>query len=339
MQSAIDIWSANFASTVPITVDATWGRSAVYGILGSARPGNYFNNFVNAPDPTLWYPSALANALAGRDLDKNNSEIIIQVNSLAPWDTRNDGTPSASEYDLKSVFIHEIGHGLGFLSTDSYDQFFGYGSLDQPTPFDAYLQLDDGRRLSDLTSPSQELGKALTNNLSWSGPKGIAANGGIKPKLYTPSRYQSGSSVSHLDEATFATSGLNSIMTPNLDAGEVFTGPGPLLLAMMEDMRNKPPAGIAVGLPNPVQNLNVLVSDASAIITFDLPTNVRTAQVKNYVIKNLRTGATISANSSPYIAKGLKNGTSYTFAVTAVNENGSSDPVTSDPIKIGRAHV
>ena len=60
MQSAIDIWSANFASTVPITVDATWGRSAVYGLLGSARPGNYFNNFVNAPDPTLWYPSALS---------------------------------------------------------------------------------------------------------------------------------------------------------------------------------------------------------------------------------------------------------------------------------------
>ena len=332
MQSAIDIWSANFSSSVPITVDATWGRSAVYGLLGSARPGNYFNNFVNAPDPTLWYPSALANALAGRDLDKNNSEIIIQVNSLAPWDTRNDGTPSASEYDLKSVFIHELGHGLGFLSTDSYDQFFGYGSLEQPTPFDAYLQLDDGRRLSDLTSPSQELGKALTNNLSWSGPNGVAANGGVKPKLYTPSRYQNGSSVSHLDEATFASSGVNSVMTPNLDAGEVFTGPGPLLLAMMEDMRNKPPAGIAVGIPNPVRNLNVLVSDSSAIITFDLPANVRAAQVKNYVIKNLKTGSSTSASSSPFIAKGLKNGTSYTFSVTAVNENGSSDPVTSDAI-------
>ena len=121
-------------------------------------------------------------------------------------------------------------------------------------------------------------------------------------------------------------------MTPNLDAGEVFTGPGPLLLAMMEDMRNKPPAGIAVGIPNPVRNLNVLVSDSSAIITFDLPANVRAAQVKNYVIKNLKTGSSTSASSSPFIAKGLKNGTSYTFSVTAVNENGSSDPVTSDAI-------
>lgn len=332
IQAAVDVWAANFESSVPIKVEATWGRSAVYGLLGSARPGNYFNNFVNAPDATLWYPSALANALAGRDLDKNNAEIIIQVNSSAPWDTRNDGKPSPSEYDLQSVFIHEIGHGLGFLSTDSYDPFFGFGSIDQPTPFDAYLQLDDGRRLSDLPSPSLELGLALKNNLSWSGAKGIAANGGIKPKIYTPTRYESGSSVSHLDEATFSKAGANSIMTPNLDAGEVFRDPGPLLLAMMDDMRNKPPAGIAVGLPGPVRNLQVLVGDSSAIITFDVPANVRSSQVTSYSIKNLKTGASTFASSSPFIFKGLKNGTSYTFSVAAINNNGTSDVVTSDPV-------
>ena len=332
IQAAVDVWAANFESSVPIKVDATWGRSQVYGLLGSARPGNYFNNFVNAPDPTLWYPSALANALAGRDLDKNNPEIVIQVNSAAPWDTRNDGKPSLSEYDLQSVFIHEIGHGLGFLSTDSYDPFFGFGSIDQPTPFDAYLQLEDGRRLSDLPSPSIELGRALTNTLVWSGSKGIAANGGVKPKIYTPSRYANGSSVSHLDESTFANSGLNSVMTPNLDAGEVFREPGPLLLGIMEDMRNKPPAGIAVGIPNVVRNLQVLVGDSSAIITFDPPTNVRSAQVTSYAIKNIKSGVTTYANTSPFIVTGLKNGNSYTFSVSAINNNGASDLVTTEPV-------
>ena len=332
IQAAVDVWAANFESSVPIKVDATWGRSQVYGLLGSARPGNYFNNFVNAPDPTLWYPSALANALAGRDLDKNNPEIVIQVNSAAPWDTRNDGKPSLSEYDLQSVFIHEIGHGLGFLSTDSYDPFFGFGSIDQPTPFDAYLQLEDGRRLSDLPSPSIELGRALTNTLVWSGAKGIAANGGVKPKIYTPSRYANGSSVSHLDESTFANSGLNSVMTPNLDAGEVFREPGSLLLGMMEDMRNKPPAGIAVGIPNVVRNLQVLVGDSSAIITFDPPTNVRSAQVTSYAIKNIKSGVTTYANTSPFIVTGLKNGNSYTFSVSAINNNGASDLVTTEPV-------
>ena len=332
IQAAVDVWSANFQSSVPIKVEATWGRSQVYGLLGSARPGNYFNNFINAPDATLWYPSALANALAGRDLDKSNPEIVIQVNSAAAWDTRNDGKPSGSEYDLQSVFIHEIGHGLGFLSTDSYDPFFGYGSIDQPTPFDAYLQLTDGRRLSDLPSPSVELGRALTSTLLWSGAKGIAANGGVKPKIYTPSRYESGSSVSHLDEATFASAGINSVMTPSLDAGEVFREPGSLLLAMMEDMRNKPPAGIAVGVPSVVRNLQVLIGDSSAIITFDPPTNVRSAQVTSYAIKNLKSGTTTYANTSPFTVTGLKNGTSYTFAVSAINSNGTSDVVTTEAV-------
>lgn len=332
IQAAVDVWAANFQSAVPIKVEATWGRSNVYGLLGSARPGNYFNNFVNAPDVTLWYPSALANALAGRDLDKNNPEIVIQVNSAAAWNTRNDGRPTGSEYDLQSVFIHELGHGLGFLSTDSYDPFFGYGSIEQPTPYDAYLQLDDGRRLSDLPSPSIELGKALTGTLMWSGAKGIAANGGVKPRIYTPSRYENGSSVSHIDEFTFASSGINSLMTPSLDAGEVFRSPGPLLLAMMEDMRIKPPAGIAIGIPNPVRNLQVLVGDSSAIVTFDPPTNVRSAQVTSYAITNSKTGLTTFANTSPFKVSGLKNGTSYTFSVAAINNNGLSNPVNSEPI-------
>ncbi len=68
VQASIDIWSANFKSSVVISVDASWGRSSSWGVLGSARPGSFFSAFTGAPDPSLWYPSALANALAGKDL-------------------------------------------------------------------------------------------------------------------------------------------------------------------------------------------------------------------------------------------------------------------------------
>ncbi|MDP5051260.1 MAG: hypothetical protein NWP62_00010, partial [Candidatus Planktophila sp.] len=189
VQAAVDIWAANFKSNVVITVDASWGRSSSWGVLGSARPGSFFSAFSGAPDPSLWYASALANSLAGRDLDKANPEMIIQVNSEAQWNSRGDGLPSSSEYDLRSVFLHEMAHGLGFLSNDAYDPFFGLGSLDQPTPFDAYLQTSDGRRLADLPTPSVELGVALTSSLVWSGANAINANGGVKPKMYTPARY------------------------------------------------------------------------------------------------------------------------------------------------------
>jgi len=332
VQAAVDVWAANFSSTVTINVDASWGRSSSWGILGSARPTNFYSGFAGAPDPSLWYTSALANALAGKDLDKANPEMIIQVNSSAAWNTRGDGMPGNNEYDLESVFLHEIAHGLGFLSNDAYDSYYGIASLDQPTPFDAYAQTTDGRRLADLPSPSLELGKALTSELVWSGSLGIKANGGIKPKLYTPSRYQSGSSTSHLDEATFSKTGLDSVMTPNLDPGEIFKEPGPLLLAMMEDMRNKPPAGVATGLPESPRNVQAFIGDSSVLVSFDPPVNIRTAQVSEYVVKNLKTGVEKKALSSPVVIAGLKNGLSYSFSVVAKNSLGISEASSSKAV-------
>ncbi len=332
VQASIDVWSANFKSSVVISVDASWGRSSSWGVLGSARPGSFFSGFPGAPDASLWYPSALANALAGRDLDKKNPEIVIQVNSAASWNSRGDGVPSGNEYDLQSVFLHELGHGLGFLSNDAYDPFFGIGSLDQPTPFDAYLQTSDGRRLADLPTPSKELGIALTTSLVWSGANGVKANGGVKPKMYTPARYEAGSSTSHLDEATFSKAGLDSVMTPSLDPGEIFKEPGPLLLAMMEDMRTKPPAGVASDFPFTPRNAQAFTSNASALIAFDPPANLRTAQVTEYVVKNLKTGIEKKSQSSPVLMTGLKNGTSYTFSVIAKNSLGSSEPAVTKQV-------
>ncbi len=324
VQAALDTWAANFKSPVDITVTATWGRSSNSDVLGSARPGSYFAGFIGAPDSTLWYPSALANALAGKDLDRDNAEIIIQVNSTANWNERGDDKPRATEYDLQSVILHEVAHGLGFLSADVYDKFFGYGSIDQPTPFDAYIQTPDGRRLADMPTPSLELGKTLTAPLYWIGEYGKRANGDEKIKMYTPAIYEPGSSISHLDEATYSKSGPDAVMTPNLDAGEVFHQPGPLLLAMMEDMRVKPPVGLAVSVPDAPRNVEALIGNQSAIITFDPPANARAAQVTAYTVKNLKTSLTVSGTSSPIVVTGLKNGTPYSFAVSAQNSLGTS---------------
>ena len=332
VQAAVDIWSENFASTVPVNVNVKWGSSSSYGVLASASAKNNFSNFNGAPDKTLYYASALANALAGRDLDPTSPEIEISITSNAPWYYGTDGNCPARSFDLVSVILHEMGHGLGFVSGNYYDAFSGFGRVDQPTPFDAYAQLPDGRRLADMPSPSLEAGKAMTSDLVWSGENAVKANNGIKPKLYTPSTYEPGSSISHLDEATFSQSVDNAVMTPNLDSGEVFHLPGPLVLAMFEDMRQKPPAGIAAGTPQPPQNVKALIGDKSAIVRFDPPVNFRSAQVSKYDVTNIQTGNVVSVSESPVTISGLKNGTKYTFSVSATNSLGTSNSVNTNSI-------
>ena len=332
IQRAIDTWSENFVSKVPINVNVTWTKAPNSTILASASAKNIFSNFNGAPDKTLYYPSALANALAGVDLDIAEPELEINVTTGDFWYYGLDGKCPSSKYDLVSVILHEMAHGLGFMSGTYYDPTSKVGRFLQPTAFDAYVQVLDGRRLVDLPSPSLEIGSALTSTLLWSGANAVKANNGVKPLLFTPSIYEQGSSVSHLDEKTFSNSFENSVMTPNLGAGEVFHLPGALLLAIFEDLRMKPPAGIATGLPSSVQNVRAIVGDRNAIIKFDPPADFRFAQIDSYLIENLQTGESIKVPESPVVINGLKNGTKYTFSVRAVNSAGSSEATKSNQI-------
>jgi hypothetical protein len=334
INAAVDVWSQNFNSQVPVKVQVLWERQASAGTLAAASPGKFHSNFKNIPDKDLWYASALADAIAGEDIEPTIAEVNIRINSTnGPMlYLGTDGNCPSTKYDLVSMILHEMAHGLGFLSNADYDTLFGYGSIQQPTPFDAYAQLPDGRRLMDLDSPSLALGTALTQPLLWSGANGIRANNGIKPPLYTPKDYEGGSSVSHLDEATFENDPKNAVMSPNLKFGEVFHDPGPLLMAMFDDMLTKPPAGLPFGTPGTPRNVKALVGDRSAIISFDPPTNQRTAQVSSYVIKVNQTGVEKTVTSSPAVITGLTNGSVYSFTLTAKNAMGISTEATTNGV-------
>ena len=334
INAAVNVWAQSYPSTVPVTIDAIWERQSTDGVLAAASPGKFYNNFPGTPDPDLWYASAMANSLAGKDLDPKSSEITIRLNSNNSYRLYlgTDGNCPSNKYDLESIILHELGHGLGFISNSDFDNFFGFGTIQQPTPFDAYAQLSDGKRLMDLPSPSLELGKALTSTLVWSGANGIKANNGIKPLLYTPAIYENSSSVSHLDEETFSKSGVNALMTPNLAMGEIFHEPGSLLLAMLTDMLQKPPAGIASGIPAAPRNVKALVGDKSAVVTFDPPVNARTSQVSSYQIQVTPGDQIRTVTTSPTIISGLKNGTAYSFTVSAQNALGTSQSSTTNGI-------
>lgn len=329
---AVDIWASYFESTVPIEVQAYWEPSNINGVLGSARPGDYFNAFDGAPDLDLWYPSILADRLAKKDLAPGNPDIVLRFNSNALWHTAIDDKPGRFSYDLSSTVLHEIGHGLGFLSNAEYDRFFGTGYLVQPTPYDAYVQLSDGRLFTDFCARSVDLGKAMTSPLVWSGSLATAANNGVKPKLYSPQSYEDGSSITHLDEATFSSSGTNSVMTPVLDAGEVFRSPGSIALAMIQDMLLKPPANKAQSLPAKPIDVRALVGDRYALLTFDSPNCRRIDRVTGYTVTISPGGQERSFTQSPAKITGLSNGSSYSFTIKAKNDNGESAAVASNEV-------
>ncbi len=247
-QSAVDIWQTLINSPVVIKVDAYW-TALGDGVLGSAGPCNYKINFTNSPAPDTWFPIALANSLAGSDLDTtsicNNSDpsgydIRAQFNNTGiPWYT-GTGTPGFGEYDLTSVVLHELGHGLGFtgsMASDGSTGSWGSGGS-EPDYYDRFVVNGTGQLLiSDFPNASAALLAQLTSDsIFWNGANAIKANSNTRPKLYAPATWSSGSSIAHLDEGTYAAGNANALMTPFLNNGESVHSPGPITLCLFKDL-------------------------------------------------------------------------------------------------------
>ncbi len=63
-----------------------------------------------------WYVQALANKLAGQDLDPDTSDINATFSStFTNWYFGLDANPPVGQFDFVTVVLHEITHGLGFL--------------------------------------------------------------------------------------------------------------------------------------------------------------------------------------------------------------------------------
>ncbi|MCC7502412.1 MAG: hypothetical protein IT229_07765 [Flavobacteriales bacterium] len=254
IEHAAEIWGGILESAVPIKVRVTFfplGANA----LGITFP-NGRRDFSGAPLPQTWYATALANSITGTELNTGESDIDIFLNITASWYTGTDGNPGAGEYDLVSVALHELGHGLGFvglskkmgnqgsLGTLQASDFaplttsFPWPQLDTlPGIFDRYLNdLQDGP-LTMMANPGTVLGSAMTGHqIYFNGPLVMAANAGNAPRIYAPTTYALGSSCVHLNEATYPVGNPNELMTPFSSPGAANHWPGPLCIAMMQDI-------------------------------------------------------------------------------------------------------
>ena len=317
---AASIWASYLRSDVPVVVDVDWRDRDDPLLLASAGPSTLFRDFPGAV-PDTWYPVALAEAIAGESLNApGEPDVDITVNAGAAWYFGTDASPPRTRTDLVTVALHELGHGLGFIS--SADTLRGVelslGFSGRFVVYDDFLEAT-GRRLTDagaFANPGELLLAAVTGaDLTFAGPTVLDRNGGAGAPLFSPPAFDAGSSVSHFDEATYPPGSAEALMTPSLARGEAAHDPGLLALALMADLGwdirlelspAEPPSGVgdlaAAGVriaPNPAgARLTVrgLAATARGEVTV---TDARGAVVARATATTLRDGGLDLAALAP----------------------------------------
>lgn len=239
-EKAMSIWSKYLYSSQPIRIKATW-TSLSTGVLAVTGSTRIYKNFTNAPFQNIWYPVSLAEAISGKDLNEGDFEIEMKINSTMNWYFGVDSKSQAGKFDLITVILHEIAHGLGFSSSmklvNSNTQ-GQYGQSGSNYIYDMFLQNAGKIKLTNsgvFGNPSTDLKGALTGNALYFGLRNSKYANSL-PKLYAPSTYNDGSSISHFDESSYPQGNPNSLMSPNVRSAEVNQAPGDLLLRCLQDL-------------------------------------------------------------------------------------------------------
>ena len=176
---------------------------------------------------TLWFtsPNRFDNGLAfehittGTDPAGGTDDIFITVDFGYTWNS-DTGIPTGSEFDLYTVLLHEVTHGLGFagLSDSSGNSQISGGSPG------VFTVLTDGltRITGDVdmwNSSFAFVGIAsdlISDDLGFSGTNSTSENGNSMPKIYAPVSFASGSSLSHWDTTTFPDEIMGHAISPGV---------------------------------------------------------------------------------------------------------------------------
>jgi len=257
-QTAVDIWASLINSSEPIYLAAVF-QPLGDGVLGSAGPTQIYANYPGLERNT-WYGNALADKLAGEDLNPVVYDIVANFSTVfTNWYFGTDGNTPASDFDFLTVVLHELCHGLGFFGSMFVDNAtgigdYGFGIPDPvfPVIYDRLPYSPDGKSiLKDNRYPnfSTALGDVLLGDpLLAKGPRIKKASNGQGAALFTvldsgvfgpipglTDIWLPGSSYSHLDYLSYAGTP-EGLMVPFLSRGVSISDPGDIALAILDDI-------------------------------------------------------------------------------------------------------
>lgn len=247
-QYAVDIWATLITSSVPIRIQANWVTQEP-NILGSAGPTSYRYNFDGSQRATAFYPIALAEKVAHRQLnDPAEADIVADINRNNTWYYGTDGKTVKGQTDLVTAVLHELAHGLGFIGffsagVDGGGQGYGQYLSSIPSVYDCFIENKKRQHLAnaqkEFPNKSVALHDQLTSDsLYLNGPL-LLRSTGQKARLHANPFYVKGASIYHLDEDAYPPGNVNSLMTPRLNQAESIHTIGPLVQSFFSDLEWK----------------------------------------------------------------------------------------------------
>lgn len=249
-EAAVAQWGQTLNGSIPVRINAFFdpqGGSANSAVLAFAGPETFYEDWTGAPKASTFYSVALANQLADTDLDPgvditatfnsdvDNSTVLGNINYYYGTDLQ-----AGNNVDFYTIALHELCHGLGFVDTVNTN---GSYALGDPSIYDLHLANGpaSGATLISAQAQSTRAAALISDSLYFSGPNTRVGNGGTNAKLYAPNPYESGSSVSHLDETTYspspdgnAANSTEELMTPYSSANTHTIGP--VVTGIMKDL-------------------------------------------------------------------------------------------------------
>lgn len=276
---AVSIWEHIIESDIPIYVEARW-RTMDNNILGSAWPSDYYADFEYAPRKNRYYPVSVVEKITKSEITGTSSpDITATFNKDIKWYFGTDGNTPELLYDFVTVVLHEIGHGLGFTGfffvTGNVGG-YGNGNAGDAAAFDILIVNNRNELLTDTAIfkiPSANLYNAFTSNLLYSDSRvATTNNAGNKPKLYAPSTWNDGSSVYHLNDATYPFTNENSLMTHAIGKGEAVHDPGPITKGILADIGWKH-MKLDLDKPKDIEEKKPIVFNLSIESDFEIDSN------------------------------------------------------------------